>query len=290
MQGTTTALDKGFRYVTGTGGNNNNDENSFYDCNIFNYATAAWSFEHTQSKNHRLFNCNFSGASGQTNQYGVSTALGTQGGSFLWFGGSGAGNAEADFYLGPSDDVIIISGGYFESSGRLLETKVTTSSAWPVTIQGIRWAGDGLNADGKAIIYGNTGPINLIGNLLGQDSTKALQFNLNSGSALILGVAIGNHIFTNLANPFVGGQWAVFCNNFNDPPVTVFPNTLMSGQAAVTIANLPACNAGTVGQQASVSNGQTSPAWNGTVSTTGAVYAPVTCVQTGASTYGWVYR
>jgi len=65
---------------------------------------------------------------------------------------------------------------------------------------------------------------------------------------------------------------------------------LSTGAAAVAIASLPTCNSTSVGQFATVNNGQTSPPFNGTVSTTGAVYAPVGCVQTGASTYGWVYR
>ena len=51
-----------------------------------------------------------------------------------------------------------------------------------------------------------------------------------------------------------------------------------------TIATLPACNAGTKGLKTIVTNGQTTPTFLGTVSTTGAVIAPVVCNGTA-----WLY-
>jgi hypothetical protein len=59
---------------------------------------------------------------------------------------------------------------------------------------------------------------------------------------------------------------------------------------AIAIAALPPCTAAWVGWQAMLNNAQTSPAWNGAVSSTGAVYAAATCIQTGSSSFGWVYR
>ena len=292
MNGTASAgLGKGFAYIAGSGGDNNNDVNSFYNVTIANYTKAAWSFEHTQSKNHRFINCAFNAGSTLANQYGVTTALGTgsTGGSFLWYGGYGCCNGEADFYLGSPNDAIMVSGGNFESSSRFLETSGNSSGSWAVSLIGVRWAGDLLNADGKAIIFGQSGPLTIMGSTFGIDSTKPLQFSMGS-SAPIVAAAIGSHIYTSLATPFSGGTWSLIGNNINDAPAPRIPSTLISGQTAVTIANLPTCTAAIAGYKQVVSNGQTSPAWNGAVSTTGAVYASVGCVQTGASTYGWVYQ
>jgi hypothetical protein len=70
----------------------------------------------------------------------------------FWYGVFGYGAGEADFYLGGPNDAILISGGNFEGSARLLETTGASANPFPVTIQGVRWSGDGLAADGKAII------------------------------------------------------------------------------------------------------------------------------------------
>jgi hypothetical protein len=51
-----------------------------------------------------------------------------------------------------------------------------------------------------------------------------------------------------------------------------------------TIATLPTCNSAAQGQKSFVTNGQTSPTYLGTVSTTGSVVAPVFCNGTA-----WVY-
>jgi len=289
MNGTTNSLGKGFAFVTGSGGDNNNDQNFFESISIENYTIAGWSFEHSQSQGHRLIACNFVG-DGATSLYGVTTALGagTQGGSFVWFGGSGSLVTEADFYMGSPNSTILISNGIFESSSRLLETPGNGSN-WPITIENVRFSSNTLNADGRAILYGATGPLTLIGNAIGDDNTKPLEMRLTLGAGNpTAAIAIGNHIESSLANPFSGLPWSGIGNNVNPTPGSS-PNTI-SNQPAVTIANLPSCTAATVGQRANISNGQTSPTWNGAVSTTGAVYAPVGCSQTGSSSYGWVYQ
>jgi hypothetical protein len=53
---------------------------------------------------------------------------------------------------------------------------------------------------------------------------------------------------------------------------------------STTIGSLPACNAGRAGARYLVTNGQTTPTFLGTVSTTGGVIAPVTC--NGSA---WIY-
>jgi hypothetical protein len=69
------------------------------------------------------------------------------------------------------------------------------------------------------------------------------------------------------------------------------PNGITATDAGVqctnppsTIAALPTCNAAAQGLRGTVTNGQTTPTFLGTVSTTGAVVAPVFCNGTA-----WLY-
>jgi len=304
MNGTSTGLGKGYAFVVGSGGDNNNDQATFIDNIIANYTIAGWSFEGGESQNHKMINCSFlgwnAGHATLPNQYGVTTILGaSNGGNFAWIGGYGCCNGGADFFLGAPRNTISIENADFESSDRFLVTTGSTGNAWPILIEATRWAGNALDSDGIAINYGLAGTLTLIGNLIGDagvTDSAALQIGLASGATHIAAVAIGNWVNTSLANPFTQlfgnttGVWTLLGNKVGYPTITQPLNTLMSNQQAVTIANLPACNIGSVGAHASVSNGQTSPPFNGAVSTTGAVYAPVGCVQTGASSYGWVYQ
>jgi hypothetical protein len=50
-----TGLGKGFQFIIGAGGCDcNNDANVFDHVGVLNFATAAWSFEHSQSKTHEF--------------------------------------------------------------------------------------------------------------------------------------------------------------------------------------------------------------------------------------------
>jgi hypothetical protein len=228
MNGTTMGLGKGFAFVAGSGGDNNNDENTFEDVTVSNFTKAAWSFEHSQSMAHRLNNCRYYGASGQTNQYGVTTALGPSGfgGNFIWHGGFGCCVGESDFYLGmPSTSAILISGGNFESSARLLKTWSNGGNGFVVTIEGTRWAGNMLAADGKAIIYTLQGPLNLIGNTIGEYPANPLQIYIQDWATPMVANAIGNNIMTSLTAPFTGnGTWALSGNLLNRGPAVKLPN------------------------------------------------------------------
>jgi hypothetical protein len=64
---------------------------------------------------------------------------------------------------------------------------------------------------------------------------------------------------------------------------SIFSNSII-GTGFFTIGTLPTCNGGIEGFRAFVTNGQTTPTFLGTVSTTGAVVAPVFCNGSG-----WVY-
>jgi hypothetical protein len=129
------------------------------------------------------------------NQYGVTSALcaANQGGSFSWYGGGGNYAGEADFYIGAPDDTIVISGGNFESSNRFVEqpAAVWNSAGFPVILEGNRWSGDALNADGFAIKYWSGGPLTLIGNIIGQTPSKDLKIWQAGGPSY--GLSLGNY-------------------------------------------------------------------------------------------------
>ncbi len=196
MNGESSGLDKGFAFIKGAGGVDTGNDTSVFDhCSVDNFATAGWSFEHGQSKSHTFLACRFSASSG-TGLYGVSTALGAggtlEGGSFQWFGGGGNWCKEADFYIGNPNDTCVISGANFESSNRFLEQPagIFTSAFFPVFIQGCRWSGDQLNADGIAINYRSGGPVVLIGNVIGQNPTLNMKFHLIGSPTY--GISMGN--------------------------------------------------------------------------------------------------
>ena len=206
MNGTTSAIDKGFAFVEGSGGiDAGNDTSLFEKVFITNFGTAAWSFEHGESKGHNFFDCSYSAVSG-TGLYGVTTALGTstEGGSFAWYGGGGTNAHEADFYIGQPNDVLIISGGNFEGGNRFVEqpSALWNSSGSPVMLIGNRWASNNLNADGYAVKWWSGGPINLIGNIIGQDTGKALKIFQAGGPSY--GTSIGNLYTSTDPNVLVG--------------------------------------------------------------------------------------
>jgi hypothetical protein len=229
MSGTTSALGKGWAFVAGSGGDNNNDENTWLNCEVLNFSIAGWSFEHSQSQGHRIFASNYYGAN-VAGSSGVATNKGTggQGGTFFFDGGFGC-CVDTDFILGAASGPIIIENGNFESSTRFL-TAGFSSNSWPVTIRDTRWAADALNADGIAIDVSNQGPLSLLGNRLGEYSGKALQIKLDDASSAGTGVAIGNTVYTNLAQPFVASNvlssWFLIGNNINTGPATLLASTL----------------------------------------------------------------
>lgn len=193
-----TGLDKGFQFSTGAGGDANNSDMVFDSVQIANYTTAAWSFESTQSIGHQFFGCSFQG-----NNIGASGVLSITGGLW-WYAGHGGGNTAADFNVMTSTvEGMAIHGFDSEGSSRLLLTGGPSGAYGAVLIEGVRWTSNGLNVDNRAIKMQVAGPLVLVGNHIGSDVSKALEVWLNiggSGSA----VAIGNNIYTSLANPFTG--------------------------------------------------------------------------------------
>lgn len=114
----------GFRAAKGTGGDNNNEMHDFSHCSVYDYVEAAWSIEHSQSKHHRFYGCQFQ--AGRTGKRGVSLrcpqVAPNGNGSFAWFGGGGGGNSVCDFQLAGPLENVLIQYAEIEQSRRLLST------------------------------------------------------------------------------------------------------------------------------------------------------------------------
>lgn len=156
-KGGANAADKGIAFTAATADSDKNNDVAFFKrVQIAQTITAGVSFEHSQSKAHAFLNCNFGDG-----KYGITTALGPtgHGGSFRWLMGNMGNHNIADFHLGGLNDPININGMYSEDSARLLTTEGISSTGWPVVIENIRFAANGLHADGNAIVYSARGPL-----------------------------------------------------------------------------------------------------------------------------------
>jgi hypothetical protein len=223
----------------GVGGNN--DESLVERVVVSNYTTAAYSIENSQSKSHLFVHSECVGAKG-VSQYCVTTALGAASGSFAAINMLGGNNA-VDFYLGAPDDTINIIGGDFEGSGRLLQTSAT-GTGWPIKVDGVRWSADSINADQRAVIFGERGGFTFSNNLIEPGPAGSTPFiDLEPSAPGGNAIAFGNVIFWNPAaaqsQPFTGGggngvNWTLFANTVTDSQADTFsiPNAISGGVAA----------------------------------------------------------
>jgi hypothetical protein len=152
-----TGQTNGVLFALGAGGDNNNDFGKFINVVISNYDNAAVKIEHSQSREHVFYACYF-----QSGTYAVET----DGNSFFWFGGNVSEHSEADFYLLRPQQSTIIDGLSSEQSSRLLTSNASGADGY-VSISGVRFAADFLNADGRVIDYRHRGALVLNGNIFG---------------------------------------------------------------------------------------------------------------------------
>lgn len=140
--------------------------------------TANWSFEHSQSYSHTLQHCLGTGG-----LYGVATALVPQGGSFRWYGGGLGAHSTADFFLAASGDPQIIEGCNCEDSDRfLILYQGISNSMSNIIVRGARFAGNGMNADGRWIWLNGPGPVSITGCSYGAGAAKAPRVLVNNGT------------------------------------------------------------------------------------------------------------
>lgn len=211
IDGTTSAgLTYGVRWSDpdGTTSDANNDVHTLDDVRVSNYTTAAFSIEHSQSVAHQFRNCSCSG-----NGAGDSCVK-TSNGSFSWYGGGGGGHDVADFDLGSVNREILLEGGDWEGSARLLKTG-QSAAGWAVTVRNHRWAAGSLHADKDMIYYGQAGPLLMEGNALCTDVNPATcEINLDGPTAPIRAAITGNDL----------GLWTV--TGSGSPLVVRTPSTV----------------------------------------------------------------
>jgi hypothetical protein len=147
----------GVRFALGSGGDANNDFGTFVNVVISNYDNAAVKIDHSQSREHRFYGCYF-----QSGKYAIET----DGNSFFWLGGNVSEHSETDFYLLRPQQSTVIDGLSSEQSSRLLTSSASGGDGY-VSISGVRFAADLLNADGRVIDYRHRGALVLSGNIFG---------------------------------------------------------------------------------------------------------------------------
>lgn len=145
----------------GAGGNANNDLNIFISCFVQNPAEEGWLIDHNQSKTHTLLHSSANGG-----KHIIRSS-----GSYRFIGGAGGGStSQAAFRQESNVDNILIQGFNLEGCDRLFERGGPSSSIFPVSIRDGRFNTNGLNADGKVIIYKSAGPLIVEGVLFSPDA------------------------------------------------------------------------------------------------------------------------
>ena len=180
INGITGGIRKGIQ-IGGGGIDANNDFHLFENVSVANYSDVAFSLENSQVFGIMFVNCSFDG--GPRSQVGVATdRAGGKGGNFSWTGGSGSHNQTADFSIGdPNNGGVSITDGIFERSARFLKTGGPSGASFLFRVEGVRWSGDALAADGIAIDFRFPGPLSIRNSRFGEDSTKALKISWSPG-------------------------------------------------------------------------------------------------------------
>ena len=181
---------KVWRFALGSGGDGNDDLNTFINCKARYYTVAGWSFEHSQTVANYFVNSaadgNNVGLYGLTTALATSTALG-QGGSFNWSGGAMNGNTVADFYLGdPSGSPMSIRNVHSEGSARFVQmTSSPDITDHPFTIEGNEVeVDDNAPPDTYDIVLMGSGPFVVTNNRLNSSHNVRISLNSNYPSKL----------------------------------------------------------------------------------------------------------
>jgi hypothetical protein len=157
----------------------NNDLHHFEDCSVANYTTCGWSLEGSQVYGVRIENCLANGAPGARCAV-QSDAYNNGGGSFIWTGGGASGHAAADFILGaPTAQPTVIEHAWFENSARFIQTGGPSGAPRTLSVEGCRWAGSAVAADGEFIRFWYPGPLILRGNRFGDAAPIGTQLKVS---------------------------------------------------------------------------------------------------------------
>lgn len=282
IQGVNGYINIGVRGAVGAGGDNNDDFMTFDNVRIANYAIAGWTIEGTQMNGWRMTNCRTNAAVG-IGKYSVSGGPSTSTASnFFWYGGLVSGDTGANFFVGaPSSSALgyIIEGVSSESSNRFLDTGGIAGAALHLKIDTVRFASNGLNADGVAVRLQTPGPFTIINSRFGEgDNMKAVKiaWSYLTGYSRPSLAFITSEVFgslTRAAAIFSGAQ-----------PTIILGSAAVTGSSAYysldnggyLVSTLPACDQTTYGLKATVSDAK-GPAFLSALMGGGAVSTPVYC-------------
>lgn len=156
----------------------NNDFHVFRDCTLSDYSLAGWIINHSQAKAWQMYGCWARGKQstarcivGAGYAWNGTAETFSNGGSFQWYGGGGAGHSgplgaaatgnPADFIVGGgSTDHVVIQGANLEKSYRLLYVAGLANLPVTAILIGVRWAHAGYAvSDGSYIRHYSDGPL-----------------------------------------------------------------------------------------------------------------------------------
>ena len=233
--GTNGGVRDAFHWLVGPGGDKGNDIFLFRRVNFANYSNAGWNnSDSTQSQAHTFLDCSASGNGfGKYGYYGI--------GSLAMYGTQFGDHTIADVFITGLNSGVLISGGLSIGSNRLYDESSATSNTFTVTIEQFNFANNGLNPDGKVVIFRQRGPYLLLNDSVSGNLDRPSQFHLAvSGTRGLIAIAIGNNVFTSLSDPFTGSTWQTIGNTINTGSPSVIGDTFPRVQNCGTT---PVCSA-----------------------------------------------
>ena len=195
-------INKAESAITIGGTDANNDFHTFERLTLQNYTVRGIDLRgNMQSYANQFRNVRMYAGTGAL--YGVD--MGTYiGATFSWMGGFMHAHGAADFRLSRSYQPVTIGGGFnSEGSARFL---VCDGGYKQISVRDVRWAGNGLHEDNKAITWAYEGQLSITNSRIGDgnDPTRPLVIDLPAG---ILGHVSfrQNRVYSSAAAVFTNG-------------------------------------------------------------------------------------
>lgn len=205
-------INKAESAITIGGTDANNDFHTFERLTLQNYTVRGIDLRYNmQSYANRFNNVRMYAGTGALYGVDMSDNLGA---TFSWMGGFMHAHGEADFRLSRSYQPVTIGGGFHsEGSARFL---ICSGGYKQIAVRDVRWAGNALHEDNRAIIWQYEGQLSIeassVGHLRiansrvgdGNDPTRPLVIDLPSG---ILGHVSfrQNRVYSSAAAVFTNG-------------------------------------------------------------------------------------